>query len=208
MKETSCIRREKKEEYRQVENLVRDCFWNVYRPGCLEHYVLHCLRKEDAFVPELALVMEENGQLIGQNTFMKSVILADDGREIPVLTMGPIGILPKKQRQGYGRQLVEESLRRAKKLGFGAVFLEGNLEFYGTCGFQKASAFGIRYHGLEEGMDSSFFLGKELIPSYLEGITGEYVTPGAYFIDEEAAGSFDKEFPYKEKKKLPGQLFG
>lgn len=82
------IRIEKKEEHREVENLVRESFWNVYRPGCLEHYVLNQLRKDPDFITELDFVMEENGKLIGQNIFMKAVIKADDGRVIPIMTMG------------------------------------------------------------------------------------------------------------------------
>ena len=65
------IRLEKKEEHQKVENLVRESFWNVYCPGCLEHYVLHQLRNDPAFVPELDFVMTLDGQLIGQNMFMK-----------------------------------------------------------------------------------------------------------------------------------------
>lgn len=80
------IRLEKKEEYREVENLVRESFWNVYRPGCLEHYVLNQLREDPDFVAELDLVMLEDGKLIGQNIFMKAVIKADDGRDIPIMT--------------------------------------------------------------------------------------------------------------------------
>ena len=95
------IRSERLEDYREVENLVRESFWNVYRPGCSEHYVIHVLRKDPAFVKELDLVMEQAGRLIGQNMFMKTIIEADDGRGIPVLTMGPIGITPELKRKGY-----------------------------------------------------------------------------------------------------------
>ena len=86
------IRLERTEDYREVENLVRESFWNVYRPGCSEHYVIHVLRDDPAFIKELDFVMEQDGRLIGQNMFMKTIIEADDGRIVPVLTMGPIGI--------------------------------------------------------------------------------------------------------------------
>lgn len=123
------IRLERKEEYRKVETLVRESFWNVYRPGCMEHYVLNQLRDDPAFVPEL--------------------------------------------------------------------------DFYGT----YASTFGIRYHGLPEGEDASFFLCKELIPGYLDDVTGVYETPQGYYVDEAEVEAFDQEFEPKEKLKLPGQLF-
>ena len=109
------IRLEKKEEYRQVENLVREAFWNVYRPGCSEHYVIHVLRDDPAFVKELDFVMERDGRIIGQNMFMRTVIETDGG-SVPVLTMGPIGILPAFKRQGYGRRLLDYSLERAAAL--------------------------------------------------------------------------------------------
>ena len=206
MKENIIIRLEKKEEYREVENLVRESFWNVYRPGCLEHYVLHYLRNNEVFIPELDFVMERNGKIIGQNVFVTAKIKADDGRDIPIMEMGPICITPELQRKGYGKILLDYSLEQAAKLGCGAVCFEGNIEFYGKSGFRPASEFGIRYHGIPEDEDSSFFLCKELIADYLKGITGEY-TPEAYLIDEEEAELFDKGFPAKEKKKLPGQLF-
>lgn len=201
------IRLEKKEEYREVENLVRESFWNVYRPGCLEHYVLNRLRTDEAFVPELDFVMEKDGKLIGQNMFMRAKIQADDGRDIPIMTMGPIGIAPEFKRQGFGKILLDYSLEKAAELGAGALCFEGNIDFYGKSGFTFASEFGIRYHGLPEGEDASFFLCKELIPGYLDGVTGEYATPQGYFVDEAEAENFDKQFPYKEKLKLPGQLF-
>lgn len=201
------IRIEKKEEHREVENLVRESFWNVYRPGCLEHYVLNQLREDPDFIAELDFVMEENGNLIGQNIFMKAVIKADDGRDIPIMTMGPICITPELKRKGYGKILLDYSLEKAAKMGCGAVCFEGNIDFYGKSGFTYASEYGLRYHGLPEGEDASFFLCKELMPGYLDGITGEYATPAGYFVDEAEAEEFDKAFPYKEKLKLPGQLF-
>lgn len=201
------IRNEKRNEHRLVENLIRESFWNVYRPGCLEHYVLNQLRDDPAFVPELDFVMEKAGKVIGQNIFMRTAIQADDGRKIPIMTMGPIGILPEYKRQGYGKILLDYSLDRAKEEGCKAVCFEGNIDFYGKSGFAPASQYGIRYHGVPEGEDASFFLCKELVPGYFDGITGEYTTPQGYFVDENDAESFDKEFPYKEKLKLPGQVF-
>lgn len=201
------IRLERKEEYREVENLVRESFWNVYRPGCLEHYVLNQLRNDPDFVPELDFVMEKNGVLIGQNIFMRAVIKSDDGRDIPIMTMGPVCIAPEYKRQGYGKILLDYSLEKAAELGCAAVCFEGNIDFYGKSGFHFASKYGIRYHGLPEGEDSSFFLCRELIPGYLDGITGEYATPQGYFVDEAEAEEFDKAFPVKEKLKLPGQIF-
>lgn len=206
-KDAYTIRLEREDEQREVENLIRESFWNVYRPGCLEHYVIHMLRNNADFVKELNFVMEKDGRLIGQNMFMRAVIKADDGRDIPIMTMGPICITPELKRQGYGKVLLDDTLEKARELGAGAVCFEGNIDFYGKSGFKCASEYGIRYHGLPEGEDASFFLCKELIPGYLDGITGEYATPQGYFVDENEAEEFDKLFPHKEKKTLPGQLF-
>ena len=201
------IRSEKAEDYREVEYLVRESFWNVYRPGCSEHYVIHVLRKDPAFVKELDFVMEQSGRLIGQNMFMKTIIESDDGRAIPVLTMGPICIAPELKRKGCGKVLLDYSLEKAAELGFGAVLFEGNIGFYGKCGFTYAREFEIRYHDLPEDADDSFFLCKELIPGYLDGITGVYQTPQGYYVDDVDVEKFDKLFPPKEKLKLPGQIF-
>ena len=207
-KKDCIIRLEREEEHREVENLIRESFWNVYRPGCLEHYVIHVLRDDPAFVKELDFVMEKDGRLIGQNIFVKTVIDADDGRTVPVLTMGPICIAPDLKRKGYGKLLLDYSVERAAELGFGAVLFEGNIGFYGKSGFDYASRFGIRYHDLPEGADASFFLCRELIPGYLDGVTGVYQTPSGYYVDETETEAFDAQFPPKEKRKLPGQLFG
>lgn len=207
MKNDCIIRLERTEEHRETETLVREAFWNVYRPGCLEHYVLNQLRNDEAFVPELNFVMEKDGRLIGQNMFMMAVIKADDGRDIPIMTMGPICITPELQGKGYGKILLDYSLEKAAELGCGVLCFEGNINFYGKSGFTYASEFGVRYHGLPEGADASFFLCKELKNGYLDGISGEYTPPKGYFVDEAQAEEFDKQFPPKEKLKLPTQLF-
>ena len=201
------IRQERAEDRREVEYLVRESFWNVYRPGCSEHYVIHVLRDDPAFIPELDFVMVNDGRIIGQNMFMKTVINKDGGGDVEVLTMGPICIAPELKRKGYGKKLLDYSLEEAAKLGFGAVLFEGNILFYGKCGFDYAEKFGIRYHDLPEGADASFFLCRELVPGYLDGITGVYQTPAGYYVKDGDVEEFDKAFPKKEKLKLPGQIF-
>ena len=210
--ENYSIRVEEERDYSTVEGLVREAFWNVYRPGCTEHYVLHHLRSCPDFIPELAFVMEADGKIIGQNVFVKAQITKEDGTAFPILTMGPICIANEYKRKGYGKFLLDYSLEKAKALGYGAVCFEGNIDFYGKSGFDFASKFGIKYHGLPEGMAADFFLCKELQPGYLDGIIGVYATPAAYFVAEENPEDFEKferEFNLKnplEKLKLPGQL--
>ena len=165
------------------------------------------MRDDLDFVPELDFVMEKDGKIIGQNVFVRAHIESDDGRDIPIMTMGPICITPEFKRQGYGKLLLDHSLEKAAALGCGALCFEGNIDFYGKSGFNYASHFGIRYHGLPDGEDASFFLCQELIPGYLDGITGVYATPQCYRVDEAEAETFDESFPYKEKLRLPGQIF-
>ena len=165
------------------------------------------LRSDPAFVRELDLVMEKDGRLIGQNMFMRTVIEADGGGSVPVLTMGPICIAQDLKRKGYGKALLDHSLERAEELGFGAVLFEGNIDFYGKSGFDYSSRFGIRYHDLPEDADASFFLCRELKPGYLDGVTGVYMTPRGYYVDDRDVEEFDRSFPPKEKLRLPGQLF-
>ena len=203
------IRRETESDYRAVENLVREAFWNVYRPGCLEHYVLHKFRTDNDFVQELDFIMEKDGRIIGQNGFVRATIQSDDGRKIPMMAMGPICVAPEFQRCGYGKLLLDYSLEQATSFGCGALCFEGNINFYGKSGFTYASLFGIRYHDLPKDADASFFLCKELQPGYLSGVTGEYTPPQGYFVADrnpEEFEAFDALFPPKEKLRLPGQL--
>ena len=123
------IRLEREEDYREVEALTREAFWNVYRPGCLEHYVLHCYRNDAAFVPELDLVMEVDGKIIGHVMYAHSAIKADNGRMIPIMTFGPISIAPEYKRQGYGKILLDYSMEQAEKKGAGALAIVGNIDF-------------------------------------------------------------------------------
>lgn len=201
------IRNEEKKEYREVENLTREAFWNVYRPGCAEHYVLHCYRDDPAFVPELDYVMELDGKLIGQVIYVRSEIIGDDGRKIPIMTFGPIGIIPEFKRRGYGKKLLDYSMEQAEKMGAGALAITGNIDFYGKSGFVPAKTKGVRY---ADDPDADYFLIKELTPGFLDGISGTYKDPEGYFVCEKNPDAFERfeaTFPKKEKLKLSGQLF-
>jgi len=197
------IRRERPEDYAYVENMTREAFWNVYRPGCSEHYLLHTYRDDPDFIPELDLVMELDGQIIGHVMYVRSQIKADDGRVIPIVTFGPISIAPEWQKKGYGKRLVEQSMQRAAQWGAGAVAITGSNVFYGKCGFVIAHTRGIRY---ENNPTAPYFLIAELKPGFLDGITGTFRDPDGYDIDEDKALEYDAAFPPKVRLKLPGQL--
>ena len=129
------IRLEKPEEYRAVENLTREAFWNVYRPGCTEHFVLNQYRRNPDFIPELDFVMEEEGRLIGHVMFSKAELVLNDGSKKPSWTFGPISIHPDYKRKGYGLQLLRYALEEARKMGVGFLCMEGNIDFYKHAGF-------------------------------------------------------------------------
>lgn len=200
------IRLETPRDYREVENLTREAFWNVYHPGCTEHYVLHVLRHDPAFVPELSLVMEKNSRLIGHVMYMHSGIRTDDGRVISTMTFGPISISPTYQRQGYGTILLRHSMEAARQMGAGALLISGNIDFYEKAGFVVASTCGIHYFAEPREAEVPYFLLCELEPGYLAGVTGTYKDPEGYFVDEADVDAFDTQFPPKEKLNLPGQL--
>lgn len=200
------IRKERQEEYREVESITREAFWNVYRPGCVEHYILHCFRNDKAFVPQLDLVIELDGKLIGQIIYVRSEIQCEDGTALPIMTFGPISILPEYKRQGYGKMLLEYSIEKAKEIGVGALAITGNIDFYGKLGFTVGKSKEICY---ADDPKADYFLIKELKQNYLNGIKGTYRDPDGYFasdINKDDFEKYDATFPKKEKKKLPGQL--
>lgn len=209
MTNNTIIRLERESDFRNVENLTREAFWNIYRPGCTEHYVLHCYCNNPDFIPELDFVMETDGVLMGHVMFSKAQILADDGRIIPILTFGPISIAPDYKRKGYGLSLLKYALGKAKEMGFGAIFMEGNIDFYKHAGFVLASSLNIHYHAEPRESQVPYFLGQELQEGYLAGIEGTYHSPKGYYVaedDPQGFEAFEAQFPQKEKKVLPGQL--
>lgn len=187
--------------------MVREAFWNVYRPGCMEHYVLHCYRNDPDFVPQLDFVMELDGKTIGQVIYVRSHIDCDDGRKTEIMTFGPICIAPEYKRKGYGKILLDYSMEKAKEKGAGALAITGNIDFYGKSGFVPAKTKGVRY---SFDPDADYLLIKELRSGFLDGITGTYTDPKGYFVcenDPEGFSEYEKTFPYKEKERTDTQIF-
>ena len=201
------IRREEEKDYREVEELTREAFWNKYRPGCTEHFILHRYRDDPDFVPELDYVIEENGRIAAHMMYARAVIVGDDGTGLPVLVFGPVSVLPELQGTGYGSKLIEFTLSQAAKLGYGAVAITGDENYYGRFGFESGSSRGVYYAEMPREEQSPFFMVTELIPRYLGGFTGTYTDPPGYICEEADVDEFDKGFSPKKKKKLPGQLF-
>ena len=206
------IRLEQPSDYREVENLTREAFWNVYRPGCTEHYVLNQYRSNPDFVRELDLVMEEDGRIIGHIMFSRAELVLDNGTKVPSWTFGPISIHPDYKRKGYGLKLLNYALEKARELGIGFLCMEGNIDFYRHAGFDLASKLKIHYHAEPRDAEVPYFLAQELIPGWLEsnGVTeATYQPPKGYFVADEnpeAFEAYEATFPSKVKLHLPGQL--
>ncbi|MBP5322658.1 MAG: GNAT family N-acetyltransferase [Bacteroidaceae bacterium] len=203
------IRKEQPKDFREVENLTREAFWNVYRPGCTEHFVLNRYRTSPDFVPELDFVMEEDGKIIGHVMYSKAELVLNDGTRIPSWTFGPISIHPDYQRKGYGLKLLNHSLAKARELGVGFLCMEGNINFYKHAGFGLASKMKIHYHSEPKEAEVPFFLAQELIPGWLKEREATYCPPKGYFVADtmpEAFEAYESTFPKKEKILRKGQL--
>ncbi|MBQ9555032.1 MAG: GNAT family N-acetyltransferase [Muribaculaceae bacterium] len=206
------IRLEQSNDYREVENLTREAFWNVYRPGCAEHFVLNQYRNNPDFIPELDWVMEQDGRIIGHVMFSRAELVLDDGTHLPSWTFGPISILPDLKRQGFGLKLLNFALAKARELGIGFLCMEGNINFYRHAGFDLASKFGIHYHTEPRDAVVPYFLAQELIPGWLHdnGVTeATYQPPRGYFVADEhpdAFEAYEATFPEMEKAFNDGQL--
>lgn len=203
------IRIEQPSDWREVENLTREAFWNVYRPGCTEHYVLNQYRTNPDFIPELSLVMEEDGRIIGHVMFSKAEITLTDGSSFPSWTFGPISIHPDYKRKGYGLRLLRFALEKARGMGIGLLSMEGNIEFYKHAGFDLASKLRIHYHDEPADAEVPYFLAQELIPGYWGDREGTYCPPKGYFVADEDPNAFEayeRSFPAKVFEFNAGQL--
>lgn len=200
------IRLEQEKDYFEVENLTREAFWNRYRPGCFEHLVLHNLRDDACFLPELDYVLEENGRIVANIVYAKGTLVLDDGGETDILLFGPVSVLPECQGKGYGSKLIEFTLDKVQKMGYPAVVITGNPAYYGRFGFESASRHGIYYEGMDRSEEASFFMVKVLNTNGMKALRGTYSDPKCYFVDGEELDTFDKAFPTKVKEILPGQL--
>lgn len=190
------IREERPEDYWQTENVTREAFWNRYAPGCIEHYLLHVMRTSPAFVRPLDLVAVLDRQIIGNVVFVKGRILSDKGQNVEVLTLGPISVHPDFQRLGIGRKLIETAAEKAAQLGYRAILLCGDPDYYSKRGFLCAENYRIRT------AENKYFPAlqvRELFPDALKGIEGRYFENSIYDVDLNKAEEFDSAFPRKEK---------
>ena len=198
------IRNETPADYRAVEHLTREAFWNQNNPGCEEHYFVNQMRNHPDFIPELAFVLELDGQLIGNVMYTRSWLLDEQDNHKTILTFGPVSIHPDHQRKGYGKQLLEHSFAAARELGYDAIVIFGNPDNYVARGFRSCKKYNV---SLEGGLFPTALLVKELAPGVLAGKRWRYLPSSAEDCcsDQEAVDAFDAGFPPKEKGWRPSQ---
>ncbi len=198
------IRNEQKEDYRMVEELTRDVFWNLQVPGCSEHYIVNQMRSHEDFLPELSFVLEDKGEIIANVMYVKTTIVDENKDEKKVLSFGPLSVSPKFQHNGYGKKILEHSFEKAKELGYDTVVILGAPHNYFCYGFKNA----IRYNmSFEDGTVPTGLLVKELAPNALAGKKWVFYTSEAHYIDESKLDEFDSTFEPRKKEYQPSQEF-
>ncbi len=196
------IRNEIKEDYRIVEELTREAFWNLYVPGCSEHFILYNMRNSRDIIPELDFVAELNGKVIGNIVYTRAGIISDAGKTYEVVCFGPISVLPHYQKHGVGKALIEHSLNKAKGFGFTAVCIYGDPRYYHRFGFRCGEKYDIKT------VDDKFAVALQVLilsPDVIGGISGRFIESDSFNFDEGKLAEFDAGFPHKEKSETESQ---
>lgn len=196
------LRRETQEDYRAVESITREAFWNLHVPGCDEHYLTHVLRKSPDFIPELDFVAVIGDEIVGNIMYAHSIIRGYDNQVHKAVTFGPVCVHPQHQQKGIGRNLISHTLRLAKEMGFSVVAIYGYPDYYAKYGFEASEKYDIR---TKEGMFNPGLQVLELTPGALSGISGYFIEAEVYTLDADAAELFDATFPPKQKEVTPSQ---
>ncbi len=196
------IRLETKDDYPVVENMIREAFWNVNVPGASEHYLAHLLRDDETFIPELDFVAEIDGKIVGSIMYVRAKLIAEDGTIKNCISFGPLSVHPDYQRRGIGKALIEHSFEKAKEMGAAIVVILGHPSNYVARGFVNCIRKNVCF---DDGYFCSALLVKELVPNSLDGRRYRYEESPVFNLDEKEIEEFDKKFPKKEKKVLPGQ---
>ncbi len=198
------IRNERKEDYRLVEELTRNAFWNLQVPGCNEHFIVNQMRSHKDFLPELSFVLESDGKIVANVMYVKTKLIDENGNEKNILSFGPISVDPTLQHSGFGRKILEHSFEKAISLGYDTVVIMGSPHNYFCYGFKNA----IRYNmSFEDGTIPTGLLVKELVPNALSGKKWKFYGSEAHHIDESKFDEFDSTFEPRKKEYQPSQEF-
>lgn len=200
------IRLENEEDYLKVENLVRDSFWNIYRPGAYEHYIVHNLRIHPSFIKDLAYVIEKGGEIIGHINYSKGQIDCGDTKSKEAVVLGPISIDKRYQNQGYGTKLIDYTLKLVKDLNIPYVFVIGDENYYSRFGFESASKYNIYLNGCDIEEECPFFMIKIFNSDDISLKRGIFSNPDVFDVNENDVDEFDKRFEFKQKEVNENQL--
>ena len=196
------IRRETPADYAVVEEITRQAFYNIYMPGCVVHYLVHIMRTHTDFIPELALVLELDGEIVGNVMYTKARLVAAAGAEKQIVTFGPVCVRPDLQRRGYGKKLLAYSFDLAAQMGYEAIVIFGSPVNYVGLGFQSCARYSI---SVENGQYPAAMLVKELKPGALSGESWVYHDSPIMNIDEAAAQAYDDTLPKMARRHTPSQ---
>jgi predicted N-acetyltransferase YhbS len=189
------LRLEEEKDYKAVEELTREAFWNVHFPGCDEHLLIHNLRKAKEFVNELDFLAIYNNEIVGNIVYAEAKIKNIDN-EYTILTFGPISVLPKYQNKGIGGQLINHTIKLSKEKGYKAIIIYGDPEYYKRFGFKESKTYTITN---KDKKYPAALLVLELYPNALNGIEGIFDEGKIYEVDEHELEAFEKRFRTKEK---------
>ncbi|MBQ2635853.1 MAG: N-acetyltransferase [Methanobrevibacter sp.] len=197
------IRLEKEKDYLKVENMVRNSFWNIYRPGAYEHYIVHNLRNDESFINNLAYVIEKDDKIIAHINYSNGKIISNVA-QMDAVVLGPISVDRDYQNQGYGSKLIEYTLKLIDENDIPFVFVIGDENYYKRFGFESASKYNIFLDGTDRNEECPFFMIKVFDKDIL--LEGTFYNPDVFNVDENDVDEFDRQFEFKEKLILEGQL--
>jgi predicted N-acetyltransferase YhbS len=197
------IRNTTEPEYQKTESLTRESFWDIYKPGCDEHLVLHKIRNSKCFIKELDFIAIYKNEIVGHLICTKAKVISASNVDHEVLCLGPISVLPEFQKKGIGSRLMIQSITVAKESGYSGMILFGNPDYYHRFGFTNAIKYGIT---TKDGRNFEPFMALELTDNGLKDIKGRFVEDGAYEINSEELSEFEKRFPFRQKHITATQL--
>lgn len=190
------IRTTHRQEYFATEQLTRETFWNLYQPGCSEHFILHQLRKSDSYISELDLVALYRGEIVGHIISTKAKVTDHQGQEHEILCVGPLSVEPALQHRGIGTKLLNHSIDEARRIGYGGMILFGNPAYYHRFGFKNAQTYGIT---TKDRQNFDAFMALELSAGSLNETEGRFFEDPSFETNEKELDAFEFRFPAKTK---------
>lgn len=191
------IRQETEKDFRKVEEVAREAFWNLYIPGANEHFIIHKIRNHSDFIKELSFIIEVDNEIVGGIFYTRSKIIKKDSSSFDTISFGPVFIHPKYHRMGLGKKLITFSIEKAKELNYKVITTLGYPYHYKTYGFLGGKTYNIAMP------DNNYYTGLLVLPleeNILDGISGYAVFSEGLESTNEEVEEFDKNFPCKEKK--------